>query len=160
LRKFIIQARQVYSGINTLSTHADFREMKTEYSTKLDKLEVKLSASNHNKVDISSLLSKGVNNLLKLDYIYEIADIEMKREVISSMYPEKLTFDGFSLRTPRINEAIQLIYSMEKDLIENKNRTSGNNSSLSCEVGTTRFELATPRPPAWCATGLRYVPKI
>ena len=27
-------------------------------------------------------------------------------------------------------------------------------------VGTTRFELATPRPPAWCATGLRYVPKI
>jgi hypothetical protein len=26
-------------------------------------------------------------------------------------------------------------------------------------VGTTRFELATPRPPAWCATGLRYVPK-
>lgn len=46
---------------------ADFREMKTEYSTKLDKLEVKLSASNHDKVDINSLLSKGINNLLKLD---------------------------------------------------------------------------------------------
>ena len=26
-------------------------------------------------------------------------------------------------------------------------------------VGTTRFELATPRPPDVCATGLRYVPK-
>lgn len=25
-------------------------------------------------------------------------------------------------------------------------------------VGTTRFELATPRPPDVCATGLRYVP--
>ena len=58
---------------------ADFREMKTEYSTKLEKLEAKLSASNHDKVDINSLLSKGINNLLKLDYIYETADIEKKR---------------------------------------------------------------------------------
>ena len=27
-------------------------------------------------------------------------------------------------------------------------------------VGMTRFELATPRPPDVCATGLRYVPKF
>ena len=138
---------------------ADFREMKTEYSTKLDKLEVKLSASNHDKVDINSLLSKGVNNLLKMDYIYETTDIEKKREIISSMYPEKMTFDGFALRTNRINEVARLIYSMDVGYSENKNRTNQNNSSLSCQVGTTRFELATPRPPAWCATGLRYVPK-
>ena len=25
-------------------------------------------------------------------------------------------------------------------------------------VGMTRFELATPRPPDVCATGLRYIP--
>ena len=25
-------------------------------------------------------------------------------------------------------------------------------------VGITRFELATPRPPDECATGLRYIP--
>ena len=76
------------------------------------------------------------------------------------MYPEKMTFDGFSVRTNRINEAARLIYSMDVDSGENKNRTSGNNSSLSCEVGMTRFELATPRPPDVCATGLRYIPKM
>src|ERR1035437_1953098 len=27
------------------------------------------------------------------------------------------------------------------------------------KVGMTRFELATPRPPDVCATGLRYIPK-
>ena len=27
-------------------------------------------------------------------------------------------------------------------------------------VGMTRFELATPRPPDVCATGLRYIPKF
>ena len=25
-------------------------------------------------------------------------------------------------------------------------------------VGVTGFEPATPRPPSWCATGLRYTP--
>lgn len=95
-----------------------------------------------------------------LDKIYENGTSEEQRKVISSMYPEKLTFDGFLLRTPRMNEAVQLIYSMDKGLSENKNRTSGNNSSLSCEVGMTRFELATPRPPDVCATGLRYIPKL
>ncbi len=122
---------------------ADFREMKAEYTTKLEKLEAKLSATNHDKLDFNGLLTKGVNNLLKLDYVYETGDIEKKREVISSMYPEKMTFDGFSVRTNRINEVARLIYSMDVGSIENKNRTSGNNSSLSCEVGMARFELAT-----------------
>jgi site-specific DNA recombinase len=122
---------------------ADFREMKTEYSNKLEKLEAKLSTSNHDKIDINDLLDKGINNLLKLEYLYETADIEKKREIISSMYPEKMTFDGFAVRTNRINEAARLIYSMNMGYSENKNRTSGNNSSLSCEVGMARFELAT-----------------
>ena len=137
---------------------ADFREMKTEYTTKLEKLQAKLGANNHDKVDFNDLLNKGVNNLLKLDYVYETGDAEKKREVISSMYPEKMTFDGFSVRTNRINEVARLIYSMDVGSSENKNRINQNNSSLSCQVGRTRFELATPRPPDVCATGLRYRP--
>ena len=113
---------------------ADFREMKTEYSNKLEKLEVKISTCNHDHVDIKDLLEKGVNNLLKLEHIYETSDIEKKREIINSMYPEKMTFDGFSVRTNRINEVVRLIYSMGEGLSENKNRTNQNNSGLSCQV--------------------------
>ena len=122
---------------------ADFREMKTEYSNKLEKLEAKLSTCNNDQVDIKDLLDKGINNLIKLEHIYETSDTEKKREIISSMYPEKMTFDGFSFRTNRIDEVARLIYSMDVGLSENKNRTSGSNSSLSCEVGMARFELAT-----------------
>ena len=56
------------------------------------------------------------------------------------MYPEKLTFDGFTPRTNRINEVIRLIYSMGADFSENKNRTNGNKSDLSCNVGLLGFE--------------------
>ncbi len=31
--------------------------------------------------------------------------------------------------------------------------------AIPLKVGMTRFELATPRPPDVCATGLRYIPK-
>ena len=88
---------------------ADFREMKTGYSAKLEKPEAKLSASSDDQVDIKDLLDKGINNQLKPDYLYEAVDTEKKREIISSMYPEKLTFDGCVLRTNRINEVARMI---------------------------------------------------
>ncbi len=122
---------------------ADFREMKTEYSSKLEKLEAKLSIYDQDQVNINDLLDKGLNNLLKLDYAYETGEIEKKREVISSMYPEKLTFDGFSFRTNRINEAVRIIYTLDKDFGENKTGQNGLFSTLSCQVGAARFELAT-----------------
>jgi site-specific DNA recombinase len=114
---------------------SDFREMKTEYSAKLEKLEDKFSTCNHDHVDIKDLLDKGINNLLKLDNLFETADIEMKREIVSSMYSEKMTFNGFSFRTSRINEIARMIYSLDEDYSENKNRANGNNSNLSCQVG-------------------------
>ena len=113
---------------------ADFRDMKSEYSNKLEKLEAKLSTSNNDQVNMKDLLDRGINNLLKLDYLYEVVDTEKKREIISSMYPEKLTFDGFTLRTTRINEVIRIIYSVGEGFSENKNRTNGNKSNLSCNV--------------------------
>ena len=138
----------------------DLRDMKTEYTTKLEKLEAKLSANNHDKVDFIDLLKKGVNNLLKLDFIYENGDTEKKREIISSMYPEKMTFDGFSVRTIRINEVARLIYSMDMGFSENKNRTNQNNSSLSCQVGMAGFEPATSWSQTRRDTGLRYIPNF
>ena len=53
---------------------ADFREMKSEYSSKLEKLAAKLNAQNNDQVDFNALLNKGLNNLKKPDYLYEIAN--------------------------------------------------------------------------------------
>ncbi len=135
-----------------------FREMKTDYSGKVEKLEAKLSGLSHSDVNIKDLLDKGIDILLKLDYIYETADIDKKREVISSMFPGKLHYENSSLRTGRINEAVKYIYTIDSNLGGNKKGQNRNKSVLSPVVGMTRFELATPRPPDVCATGLRYIP--
>jgi site-specific DNA recombinase len=44
---------------------ADFREMKTEHSGKLEKIEAKLSTSNHDQVNIGDLLNKGLDKPFK-----------------------------------------------------------------------------------------------
>jgi hypothetical protein len=57
-----------------------------------------------------------------------------KREIISSIYPEKLVFDGFNYRTPRLNEAVWLVYNMDAAFEENKNGTNDNFFHLSHQV--------------------------
>ena len=136
---------------------ADFRDMKSKYTEQLDRLNVRLAVREQDQ-DVPGLLDAGIDNLLKLDYIYQEGEIEKKREVIGSMYPEKLTFDGDRLRTSRINEAARIIYTLDKGLKENERGQSGNIPTLSSQVGTTGFEPATPCTPCKYATGLRYVP--
>ena len=139
---------------------ADYRDMKEEYSRKLEKLEIKLTNSSNEVDDIKGLFNVGLNRLFRLDYIYENGDVEKKREVISSMFSEKMVFDGFALRITRINEAVQLIYNLDKGISENKKGQNGNNSKLSFQVGKTGFEPATPWSQTRCATGLRYFPVL
>ncbi len=124
---------------------ADFREMKADYSLRLDKLKAKLSACDNEQVDFSGLLNAGLKNLFRLDSVYEKGDTEKKREVISSMYPDKLIFDGDRLRTPRVNEAARLIYNLGAGFDKNKTGQSGENPSLSCQVGKT-LHASIPRP--------------
>ena len=115
---------------------ADFRDMKSKYAEQLERLKARLAAREEDQ-DMPGLLDAGIDNLLKLDYIYQDGEIEKKREVIGSMYPEKLTFDGERLRTTRINEAAQIIYTLDKAFSENEKGQSGNIPALSSQVGKT-----------------------
>ena len=94
---------------------------------------VKISRS----IDIEQLLIRGYNTLINLQNIFVDSDIMKKREIIGSTYPEKLTFDGFSFRTARLNEAVQLIYSLGAGFSGQKNRTSAKKIDLSCRVTPT-----------------------
>ena len=97
-------------------------------------------------MDIKGLLDKGIGQLLQLDTIYKNADIEKKREVISSMFPEKLHFENNVLRTGRINEAVKLIYLLDKGSSGNKKGQNGNYSILSSQVGLPGFEPRQTEP--------------
>ncbi len=118
----------------------DYRDIKTNYTEKLNRAQVKLDTLAIQPTSIDNLLKEGLDNLFQLDKIYESGSMEVKRQVIGSMYPEKLSFDGDHLRTTRINEAVRIIYTMSKDLAEKEKGQSGNISTLSFQVEVRGFE--------------------
>jgi len=113
--------------------------MKSKYTEQLERLNARLAVREQDH-DVPGLLDAGIENLLKLDYIYQDGGIEKTREVIGSMYPEKLTFDGERLRTTRIIKVAQIIYTLDKAFGENEKGQSRLIPALSSQVGKTGFE--------------------
>jgi site-specific DNA recombinase len=74
-------------------------------------------------VNLEKMLDKAVSTLSNLDVIYSESDINQKREIIGSIYPEKLTFSESGYRTTRTNEIVSLIFQINSDLVKDKSRT-------------------------------------
>lgn len=96
----------------------DFRILKSDcikdYTKKIDALEAKLAGLLDTNKSITKLLQEGFSKLSCLDALYEYGTIKEKREIIGSMYPENLTLDGNQHLTSQINEAVRLIYQIDK----------------------------------------------
>ena len=121
----------------------DFRQIKTEGEEKIIRLEAKLAELSVSTINIDSILNKATKTLTNLASLYENGNISLKREIIGSMYPEKLTFNGTQYRTTRINEAILLIYQIPNNLVGKKRRASHDFSCLPTEAPEAGLEPAT-----------------
>jgi site-specific DNA recombinase len=130
----------------------DFRAIKTDCEKQITILEAKLGGIKEEKEDIAPMLDKAVANLSKLDSIYKDATTIKKRQIVGSMFPEKLTFDGENYRTAKLNEAVQLIYTLDAAFRENKNGTSGDLSNLSHQVNWLGLEPRTHTLKVYCST--------
>jgi site-specific DNA recombinase len=112
----------------------DYRAIKRECEAETSKLEAKLSELTTNTVNIESMMEKALLLLNNVDIIYRNAGTLKKRELIGSMFPQKLEFDGEHYRTAGINEAVQLIFNLGKAFGEIKMGQTINISGLSHEV--------------------------
>ena len=123
---------------------SDYRSIKSDYKKKITGLEAKLMELSKQSSNIEPLLDKAILKLSSLDELYEKADNKDEREIIGSIYPEKLFFDGFHYQTARLNEAVELIYKLRKCFSENKSGQTESNFDLSTLVPRTGFEPAHP----------------
>jgi hypothetical protein len=129
--------------------HSDYRTIKSETEEKINRMEAKLTATASPSINIEPLLDMAITNISQLDTLYEQGTVIQQRKIIGSMFPEKLTFDGFQYRTTRVNEALRLMLLFDKTLRGKKNGTNQLFSDLSQDVTTMGFEpirLAAPPP--------------
>jgi len=115
----------------------DFAITKKECNEELKKLEDRLNelpAKSQNSKTIESLLDIVIERYVNIDERYENADIEEKRTIIGSMYPEKIDFLGNEHRTARMSESLQLILQINSKLQAIKKGESSLKLNLSPHV--------------------------
>jgi site-specific DNA recombinase len=123
---------------------ADYKLLKVDCEAQIARLEAKLQEISEQKimrVDIDSLLDRIIDSFSKLDELFVNADVKKQRHVISSLFPEKLVFDGVQHRTFKYNVVAEVIYLINKMLAENKNGKTLDFEALSRGVVPTRIEL-------------------
>ncbi|MES2275902.1 MAG: recombinase family protein [Bacteroidota bacterium] len=139
----IKKARESY--LSGAFDEVDFKLVKTENEKKAYQLEDRIFELLRNKEQVD--YNKLIDNILKLFYrlkdYYEFVDMEGKRDLVSSMFPEKITFDGTEHRTPKLNEVVAHIYQINRNLRHKKTRPNEKNSRQPRQVTWERIELST-----------------
>jgi len=121
----------------------DYRTIKAESEERINRLEARLTTSVIDTINIEPIWDKAISSISQLDVLYENGTVTQKRKIIGSMFPEKLTFDGFQYRTTRINEALNLILLINSKIQSKKNGTNPSFLDLSHQVTPARLEPAT-----------------
>jgi len=98
----------------------DYKTIKAECENKLLSLEAKLTGFGKTSFDFEGCLNKALHNLSRLQITYNEGNVEAKRGIIGSIYPEKVCFDGTAYRTARVNDVAHLIYLINNKLYAKK----------------------------------------
>ncbi|MBS1586677.1 MAG: hypothetical protein JSS82_14170 [Bacteroidetes bacterium] len=129
--------------VDALDT-AEYKAIKIECERKINLLEAKLAATapQQQENDIEKDLDKALYNLAYIDERYLEADIKTKRQILGSIFTDKLQFSENGYRTTKINEAVMMICTLEATLKGYKKGQTGDIASLSKEVIRIEFELS------------------
>lgn len=103
----------------------DYKLMKNECDERIVRLEAelnKLKQSNTEKTDFSALVDGALLRLNILFKLYRNGNIEEKRFIIGSTFPEKVMFFENKCRTTNMNSAARLIYLINNKLGRKKTR--------------------------------------
>ena len=96
---------------------------------------------NPNRSNIEPKLNYSINLINNIDSYIRNASVGVKIKLISSMFPEKIEFDGKTYRTNSYNKVLDLIYQQTNELrgVEKKNGESF--STFSASVPRPAFEI-------------------
>ncbi|MGS2737999.1 hypothetical protein [Sinomicrobium sp. M5D2P17] len=114
----------------------DYLKTKKECKAQIEKLEEQLSKRGLETQDtnINELLDKALKGAGNIAKLYGEGGIRTRRGIISSIFPEKLEFDGTNYRTIRMNVITHRIFHINNKLPQNKNKKSDHFNRFSCHL--------------------------
>lgn len=144
----ILKARLSVARNKLLSEIIDdeeYLEIKDECRKRIEGLEEQLSkdGSDAKKINIDKSLNRALKYIENIPKMYSEGEINTRRGIIGSIFPEKLEFDGKTYRTTRMNVIANYIFQINNGLLQNENRKNDNFNHFSCLVAETGLEPVT-----------------
>lgn len=122
----------------------DYDRMKERYTKEIAVIqEKKTIEENLNRSNIEPKLKYSIDLIDRMDYYIKEGKVEVKCKLLSSMFPEKVVFDGKSYRTNSYNKVLDLIYQQTNELRGAKTKSGESFSTFSASVPRAGIE------PAW-----------
>ena len=120
----------------------EYFEIKNEYKKRIESLEEQLSkdSSDTKKINIEKSLDRALSYIENIPKMYSEGEINTRRAIIGSIFPEKLEFDGRTYRTARMNVIANYIFQINNGLEQNKNRRNDSKNHFSCLVARRGIE--------------------
>ncbi|HEX8315676.1 MAG TPA: hypothetical protein VF609_11815, partial [Flavisolibacter sp.] len=116
-----------------------YTKAKERYNGELLKLQAELTPSSPAQTEFQRLTKSGIHLLEKLPSFYQRSTVQTKRDIVSSIFPEKLTISENKSRTQKINQAVLLISATDKGLRGKKTGQPFKNLELSRQVEANGF---------------------
>ena len=111
LEELLLDNKMPYHEYSTLKSKTDTLKLKCQ-------LELN-NLLEHNLV-FEKKMERALNAFKDVATLYQMKALGDKANLISSIFPEKLSFDGNQCRTTRINEVLRLALNIDKGLRKNK----------------------------------------
>lgn len=118
----------------------EYRSIKHKYESIINELETELKPQTSKPADYKQYLDHGFNLLQNIDRVYVSGNTQIKSQILSSIFSEKLIFEKNSYRTPVYNEVVSLIINTDMASAEIKKGQTTNKSNLSSMVVPTGIE--------------------
>ena len=125
--------------LDDLISNELFNSKDKELKIEIEELKVERGQLNEYEKDTQKFIKFGIHMIQNVGEIFEKASVNIKQKLLSSIFKEKLVFDGEKYRTPKLNKGIELITNTVKALesLKNKNgRLSFDNLPLCTRGGT------------------------
>tara|TARA_R110000796_G_scaffold197641_1_gene313959 strand:+ start:1311 stop:3008 length:1698 start_codon:yes stop_codon:yes gene_type:complete len=95
-------------------------EVFTKYTKNIDKdlseRRNELSNLNDYQKDLSEYINYGLKLMQNLETFFEQSDVHIKNKLMSSIFDEKIEFDGEKYRTPKFKDGFGFIYQKTNEL--------------------------------------------
>lgn len=123
-------------------TKEEYNRMLERYTKEASTIQQQVEMrENPNRSNIEPKLNYSINLINNIDSYIRNASVGVKIKLISSMFPEKIEFDGKTYRTNSYNKVLDLIYQQTNELRGVEKKSGESFSTFSASVPRTAFEI-------------------